>query len=98
MIFLSFFLYHFEANADPPTQPILENEKKKITSESDKELHAIIDDMFDVLFQKKSENVYVKPVDIKFWLQKLKEYKNKNPEDISCSILLMSLSPRPVAP
>lgn len=88
IIFLSFFLYHFEANADPPTQPILENKKKKITSESDKELHAIIDDMFDVLFQKKSENVYAKPVDIKFWLQKLKEYKNKNPEDISRVLFL----------
>jgi hypothetical protein len=75
-------------NADPPTQPIMENKKKKITSESDKELHAIIDDMFDVLFQKRSESAYVKPVDIIFWLQKLEEYKKKNPEDVSRVLFL----------
>lgn len=88
MIFLTFFHYHFGVNAHPPTQPILKIKEKKITSESDKELHAIIDDMFDVLFQSKSENVYVKLVDIKFWLQKLKEYKKKNPEDVSRVLFL----------
>ena len=88
MIFLSFFLYHFEADADSQTKPNLETEKRNITSESDKELHAIIEDMFHVLFQKKNENIYIKPVDIIFWLQKLKEYKKKNPEDFSRVLFL----------
>src|SRR6056300_1367964 len=69
-------------NSDPLTEPLVENTEKVITSESDKELHLIIEDMFDVFFRQRREEVYVKPIEIIFWLQKLDEYKKKNPEDI----------------
>jgi len=88
MIVSSFSFYQIEAIADPPTESISGNTEKIINSESDKELHVIIDDMFDDLFQRRSENVYVKPITFKFWLQKLKEYKQKNPEDINRVLFL----------
>ena len=80
--------YPAGVNSDQLPKPLMENPKEVITSESDKKLHLIIEDMFDVFFRQRREKIYVKPVEIKFWLQKLDEYKQKNPDDIDRVLFL----------
>ncbi len=80
--------YPVGVSSDQLPKPTVESTQKVIASESDKALHLIIEDMFDVFFRPRREKIYVKPVEIKFWLQKLDEYKKKNPQDIDRVLFL----------
>jgi hypothetical protein len=88
VILLCCTFYPAAVNSEPGKDPTDQKTEKVITSESDKELYLIIEDMFDLFFKKRSEEVNIQPVEIKFWLQKLSEYKKKNPEDIDRVLFL----------
>ena len=88
VILLCCTFYPAGVNSDPFKDPTNEKTEKVITSVSDKELYLIIEDMFDVFFRQRREQSYIQPVEIKFWLQKLSEYKEKNPEDIDRVLFL----------